>query len=185
VPSEAFWSRCDGILAAGGDLVRAYGQLAAARGARRSDAADRDQAERTARVTARLLAVQTAGAIGPTADHVDTAIRTDKQILGSAGPVTSLSAPATPSPLAEPARLRQAHALRVDAVGGDQQAEVRLNMGRIDSVKASTESNCEGPVVHFNEQNSSGGPSEERDRGGVRRDRPYGLQPGHWECYAS
>jgi Helix-turn-helix domain len=97
VPSEAFWSRCDGTLTAGGDLVRAYGRLAAARGARRSDAADRDQAERTARVTARLLAVQTAGAIGSTAEHVHTPARTDQQI--PAKPSPSLSAPATPSPV--------------------------------------------------------------------------------------
>lgn len=90
VPSEAFWSRCDGILTAGGDLLRAYGQLAAARGARRSDAADRDQAERTARVTARLLAVEAAVANGPTGEHVRAPARTDQQILGSAGPVPSL-----------------------------------------------------------------------------------------------
>lgn len=99
VPSEAFWSRCDGILTARGDLIRAYGQLAAARGARRRNVADRDQAERTARVTAGLLAVEAAAASGPTGKHVDAPARTDQQNLGSAAAAPSLSAPATLSPV--------------------------------------------------------------------------------------
>lgn len=65
VPSQAFWHRCDEILYAGGALVRAYGQLAAARGARRKEAAARDRAERAAKVSGLPGAWQVGAASSP------------------------------------------------------------------------------------------------------------------------
>lgn len=90
VPAQAFWHRCDRILGAGGDLIRAYGQLAAARGARRKEAAAQDQAERAARATALPPAWQMAVAranqqflpVGPVLDQVDI---TDHLAVKSAG----------------------------------------------------------------------------------------------------
>jgi tetratricopeptide (TPR) repeat protein len=73
VPAQAFWHRCDGILAAGGDLIRAYSQLAVARGARKKAAVARAQADRAARMTVGPLASQVAVVLsGPAeAEHFD------------------------------------------------------------------------------------------------------------------
>lgn len=73
VPAQAFWHRCDGVLAAGGDLIRAYSQLAVARGARKKAAVARAEAQRAARMTVGPLASQVAVVLsGPAdAEHFD------------------------------------------------------------------------------------------------------------------
>lgn len=51
-PAAEFWTRCEDVLAAGGELTQAYQQLSAVRTRRRRELARRVQAERTARAGA-------------------------------------------------------------------------------------------------------------------------------------
>lgn len=48
-PAAEFWTRCDDVLNAGGELTRAYQQLSDAQARRKRDLAEREQAERVAR----------------------------------------------------------------------------------------------------------------------------------------
>lgn len=67
-PAAEFWTRCDQVLDAGGELVRTYQQLTDARSRRKRDLAERDQAERSARA-ARSRPIGTATvSIGPPTD---------------------------------------------------------------------------------------------------------------------
>lgn len=123
-PAAEFWTRCDDVLGAGGELTRAYQQLSDAQARRKRDLAEREQAARSrlARAPGTGTAATTACTVQPHPAGADAS----RVLFSAAGPVVlEPSVPKRVSSLAGEAGLSGAGGLdepfrvaTVDLAGG-------------------------------------------------------------------